>query len=307
MESIASSFLGSLELAGYRCVVEDLRVAVKQSLSPYALLLSSADADTLGTLRLLRRKQPGILGVLCAGTVEEATVATASVDAVVAQSRLGDEIVRVLEECHDLRGRRHREALSVARALVRGLSIRQVETREHQERLAAWGKLLANAIGDAQLAEQVELGAIVHDIGMIGVPDAVLTKQGTLSAEEWVLVRKHPEYGAKQLKDLDLLRSAVPLVLSHHERWDGTGYPKGLRRKTIPLVARVFAVCDAFEAMTADRPYRKAAAVAEAQEKIANERGKAFDPEVVDAFMTLDTSELLIAGSQRASLWPSLT
>ncbi|MEM6960391.1 MAG: HD domain-containing phosphohydrolase, partial [Myxococcota bacterium] len=128
-----------------------------------------------------------------------------------------------------------------------------------------------------------------------------------LSAEEWVLVRKHPEYGAKQLKDLDLLRSAVPLVLSHHERWDGTGYPKGLRRKTIPLVARVFAVCDAFEAMTADRPYRKAAAVAEAQEKIANERGKAFDPEVVDAFMTLDTSELLIAGSQRASLWPSLT
>ena len=156
------------------------------------------------------------------------------------------------------------------------------------------------------MADEVEVGAIVHDIGMIGVPDSILTKEGKLTSEEWVLVRKHPEYGAKQLKDVELLRGAVPLVMSHHERWDGTGYPKGLKRKTIPLVARVFAVCDAFEAMTADRPYRKAAAFAEAMERIAKDRETAFDPEVVDAFLSLDEDDLMTAGQQRASLWPSL-
>jgi putative two-component system response regulator len=131
----------------------------------------------------------------------------------------------------------------------------------------------------------LEFGAILHDIGKIVVPSQVLKKTGPLSKEEWVLMRQHPEIGAKMLEGVDHLRSAVPYVLNHHEWWNGSGYPSGLKGLKIPREGRLLAIVDAFDAMTSDRPYHSSMTAADALEEIARYRGIYFDPEMVDAFI----------------------
>lgn len=273
---------------------------------PFAMLLSQADPDTLGLFDLIRRRSPHTLAVLCASDLDDAVKAGGAVDAVISSHRMSEELLGVLDGFKKESAKKHREALMMARAMVRGLSIRRVETRDHQERLAVWGRRLAQLIGDDGLADQVELGAIVHDIGMIGLPDRILQREGSLSAQEWVTVRKHPELGARQLKDVVALRSAIPVVQCHHERWDGTGYPQALRGDAIPLAARVFSVVDALEAITQDRPHRPGAAFDEARRLIYEDSGLAFDPAVVEAFLTLDADYFLkSAQTAVASHWPT--
>jgi putative two-component system response regulator len=131
----------------------------------------------------------------------------------------------------------------------------------------------------------LELGAILHDIGKIVVPSHVLKKTGPLTKEEWVLMRQHPEAGAKMLEGVDHLRAAVPYVLNHHEWWNGSGYPAGLKESKIPREGRLLAIVDAFDAMTTNRPYHNSMAASEAMEELARFRGIYFDPEMVDAFL----------------------
>ncbi len=131
----------------------------------------------------------------------------------------------------------------------------------------------------------LELGAILHDIGKIVVPSQVLKKTGPLDKEEWVLMRQHPEAGAKMLEGVDHLKAAVPYVLNHHEWWNGSGYPAGLKELKIPREGRLLAIVDAFDAMTTNRPYHNSMAASEAMEELARFRGIYFDPEMVDAFL----------------------
>jgi HD-GYP domain-containing protein (c-di-GMP phosphodiesterase class II) len=145
-------------------------------------------------------------------------------------------------------------------------------------------------------------GVLLHDIGKIGIPDAILLKPGPLTPEEWAIMRTHPEIGKRLIERIPFLRGAVPIVYSHHEKWDGSGYPRALQGEEIPLGARIFAVVDAFDAMTFDRPYSKAVPFEAAKAEIRRCAGSHFDPAVVDAF--LEVPERLLDEIRRRSIEP---
>ena len=136
----------------------------------------------------------------------------------------------------------------------------------------------------------VRLGAILHDVGKIGVSDAILRKPGPLSEREWIVMRAHPVIGEHMLSGIDFLAPALPVVRHHHERWDGRGYPDGLSGDAIPIGARIVAVCDAFDAMTSDRPYRPQMAVADACEELRSGAGRQFDPDCANLLVEVLTS-----------------
>jgi diguanylate cyclase (GGDEF)-like protein len=179
------------------------------------------------------------------------------------------------------------DALALA-ALRDMLRARDPGTGAHSERVRIYALALAEAHGvpKSQLPD-VEHGVMLHDIGKIAVPDSILLKPGPLSPDEWKIMRTHPGVGRRLIEHMPFLRGAVPVVYHHHERWDGTGYPDGLRGEDIPLGARIFAVADAFDAMTYDRPYSRAIPVSSARAEIERCAGTHFDPSVVETFLAL--------------------
>ena len=181
---------------------------------------------------------------------------------------------------------------STLHALVTALDFRDNETHGHSWRVVEYAMMVARGMG---LSEPdltwVRRGAILHDVGKIGVPDSILRKPGKLTAEEWEDMKKHPEMGYRMLQHIGFLKPALDIVLCHQERWDGRrdgpfpGYPAGLAGEAIPLGARIIAVVDCFDAMTTDRPYRRALQKSAAREALLAERGRQFDPRVVDTFL----------------------
>jgi HD-GYP domain-containing protein (c-di-GMP phosphodiesterase class II) len=133
----------------------------------------------------------------------------------------------------------------------------------------------------------IRRGALLHDIGKMGVPDAILLKPGKLTAEEWEIMRKHPLFAYKMLWPIEYLRPSIDIPYCHHEHWDGSGYPRGLKDEEIPLVARIFCIADVWDAMRSDRPYRAALSEDQVCEYILSASGSHFDPQVVDAFFDL--------------------
>lgn len=156
----------------------------------------------------------------------------------------------------------------------------------HSERVALLAGALASAMGidDAAWLESLRLGCAVHDIGKLAVPDVILRKPGTLTAEEWQTVRQHPEWGALLVERLGMSGEVKAAVRHHHERWDGTGYPDGLAGDAIPLAARVVAVVDVYDALTSDRSYRRALSRDEALAVMDHESGRTIDPNIYDVF-----------------------
>jgi putative nucleotidyltransferase with HDIG domain len=172
------------------------------------------------------------------------------------------------------------------------LDIRDRSTAQHTERVTTRTVALAERFGfEGRRLEDVRRGATLHDIGKMGVPDDVLGKQGPLTDEEWVLMRKHPELAVQMLQGIDYLRDALAIPRSHREKWDGTGYPAGLVREQIPLEARLFAVVDVYDAITSVRPYRRPMPPEEARATIEAGSGSHFDPAVVAAFLQLVDEE----------------
>ena len=176
-------------------------------------------------------------------------------------------------------------------ALMTALDFRDNETQGHSYRVVEYVVLVAKQMGmvEPELT-RIRRGAILHDVGKLGVADAVLRKPGKLNEEEWKEMRRHPELGYRMLKDIRFLQSSLDIVLSHQERYDGTGYPQGLKGEQIPLGARIFAVADTFDAMTSDRPYRNALDIAAAREEIRRFSNSQFDPRVADAFLSIEES-----------------
>ena len=166
-----------------------------------------------------------------------------------------------------------------------------IETRDpytagHLERVRRLALSLAFALNwNTEDIAILEFGAILHDIGKIVVPSQVLKKTGPLTKDEWKLMRQHPEVGAKMLEGVDHLRAAVPYVLNHHEWWNGSGYPAGLKGEKIPREGRLLAIADAFDAMTTNRPYHSSMPAVDALDELARFRGIYFDPDMVDAFI----------------------
>lgn len=156
----------------------------------------------------------------------------------------------------------------------------------HSAQVAYWGKATARELAYAETDERsIFFAALLHDIGKIGVPDEVLIKAGPLSADEWTLMRLHPIVGANMVRSLKSIAHIAPLINAHQERYDGSGYPRGLKGDEIPLGARILAVVDAYEAMTNDRVYRKARSTEEAAQELEHHGGTHFDPKVVEAFL----------------------
>jgi HD-GYP domain-containing protein (c-di-GMP phosphodiesterase class II) len=186
--------------------------------------------------------------------------------------------------------------VATMKSLAQVVEAKDATTRGHLDRTQAYGLALARRV-DPELAARPEVayGFFLHDIGKVGVPERVLCKPGPLTDEEWEVMRAHPLIGAQIVEPIRFLGGAVEIVRSHHEWFDGRGYPRGLRGEQIPLAARIFSVADSFDAMTSDRPYRSALPFEKANEEVRDGAGTQFDPVVVEAFLELAGSGQLSA------------
>ena len=189
------------------------------------------------------------------------------------------------------------EALTVAyeetlQALVRALDVRDTEPPLHSLRVVEYSLVIAGKLGlEGQFLGDLEHAALLHDIGKIGIADSILRNSGPLSETEWQQMRRHPELGYNMVAHIGFLTGTAAIILAHHERWDGSGYPRGLREEGIPLGARIFAAADALDAITSDRPYRGAQSFEAALEQIGKSKAAQFDPAVVDATLDFTPAE----------------
>jgi putative nucleotidyltransferase with HDIG domain len=187
---------------------------------------------------------------------------------------------RELEEAYD----------TTLENFMAALDLRDVETYGHSKTVARYSHVLAEAVGirDPRAIESIRKGALLHDAGKMAIPDSILKKPGPLSGKEWEVIRRHPALGYGLVRDLKLVREVGNIILCHHEKYDGTGYPKGLKGDAIPLEARVFAVADTLDAVTSHRPYRAPRDFRAARRELVGNAGKQFDPKVVDVFCGMD-------------------
>jgi putative nucleotidyltransferase with HDIG domain len=181
-----------------------------------------------------------------------------------------------------------RSYMATVRALSNAVEARDAYTGKHAERVTAYGIEIARAMGlEMTEGSGTEFGFLLHDVGKVAIPDAILYKPDKLTEKERALMEQHPLIGAEIVHGIEFLREATQIVRSHHERWDGRGYPDGCQGEEIPLVARVFAVADVLDALTTDRPYRPASPLSVAREMIVTESGTQFDPQVIAAFRSI--------------------
>jgi HD-GYP domain-containing protein (c-di-GMP phosphodiesterase class II) len=210
-------------------------------------------------------------------------------------TRTNDEISILTESFNIMVANLHQSQKELLKAYdntlegwAKALELRDKETEGHSERVIELTIQLAVEMGiQGQALKDIRRGALLHDIGKMGIPDAILHKKGRLTEEEMAIIRNHPKFAYDMLKEIDYLQAALEIPFCHHERWDGTGYPRGLKGEEIPIAARIFAVVDVWDAMTHDRPYRKAIPREEVISYLTNQRGQYFDPNVVDVFIRI--------------------
>jgi putative nucleotidyltransferase with HDIG domain len=209
------------------------------------------------------------------------------------ENRVREKTAELSRTLHDLESTYSQTLWS----LVAALDAREHETSDHSQRVVRYTLAIARRLGvpDGDLPS-VGRGALLHDIGKIGVPDAILLKAGRLTPSEWVEMRKHPQIGYDILRSIEFLGPSAEVVLCHQERYDGGGYPRGLSGEAIPLAARIFAIADTFDAMTTSRPYRRGLPAEAARVEIAKCSGTQFDPRCADAFLSMSSEEIVALG-----------
>jgi putative two-component system response regulator len=195
---------------------------------------------------------------------------------------------KLLEEREKLQ-KAHESLLDAYSATIAGWShamdLRDRETEGHSRRVTDLTLKLAKAYGvQGDDLMSIQHGSLLHDMGKLGIPDAILQKPSTLTDEEWVIMRRHPQFAFDMLYPVEYLRPALDIPFCHHERWDGSGYPRGLKGEQIPMAARLFAIVDVWDAITSDRPYRPAWKKEDALKYIREQSGKHFDPKIVELF-----------------------
>jgi HD-GYP domain-containing protein (c-di-GMP phosphodiesterase class II) len=182
---------------------------------------------------------------------------------------------------------------SVICAFNQLLDLKDLNTGVHSTRLAEWGMRVGQELGlEEPELQNLEIAALLHDIGKVGIPDAILRKPGKLEADEYALMKKHPEYGWAVLRMLPGFERAALDILHHHESFDGKGYPGGLKESEVPIVSRIVSVIDAFDAMVSSRPYRKGLPFEEAVRRLILASGTQFDPVVVQCFLSFAQTEM---------------
>ncbi len=328
-ELILRALARILEANGYvtRCyLAPDEALAALEDENPVVIISDymMPGMDGVDFLKKARQRAPGAVRILCTAA-EDFKVALQAVNAgevfriiskpwhqqelisTVSQaaesSRLRRENERLTAEVQRQNGQlreinlrleemvRHRTQ-ALLEGLISALDYRDSETQWHSRRVSLYARRLAQQLGVAEpVLTVIEHGALLHDIGKIGIRDEVLLKPGALSPSEWALMKRHPELGWRLLQRVDYLRPAADIVLQHQEKWDGTGYPGGLAGERIVIGARVFHVVDTLDAITSDRPYRKARPFPDARAELVRCRGSQFDPRVVDAFLAVPPEE----------------
>lgn len=204
---------------------------------------------------------------------------------------IGGAIMKEIAKTHD----KMRNRLDLEQSIVmimdawgRTLELRDKGTQGHTQRVTALTMRLARALKVPKNdLINIHRGALLHDIGKIGIPDSILLKEGNLDDEEWVVMRSHPTLAYLFLSPIVMLRDAIVIPYCHHEKWDGTGYPRRLHRTEIPLAARIFSICDTYDALTSDRPYRPAWKKERTLEYIRAESNTFFDPAIVPVFLAM--------------------
>jgi putative nucleotidyltransferase with HDIG domain len=204
------------------------------------------------------------------------------------QAAVAIDSARMFEDLQESHRELERAYQATLEGWVRALDLRDKETEGHTQRVTILTYRLARLMGvrDEALVH-ITRGALLHDIGKMAIPDGILIKPGPLTDEERLLMEKHPVYAYQMLSPIDFLVPAIDIPYCHHEKWDGTGYPRGLKRQEIPFAARIFPVIDVWDALTSDRPYRRALPHKEVRQRIQAASGKHFDPLVVEAFMEI--------------------
>jgi putative nucleotidyltransferase with HDIG domain len=276
---------------GYFLADYPTTAAVLESRAPCAVSVDDAGADAaeLFVLRELEMKavlmvplvvDNGIWGLIEVYDTQPRRFATGERDlAELAATQIGAVLGAFEHEEHAQRV--YRETLA---SLSNALEAKDAVTSNHTEEVVRLAVAVAGELGlDLDSIRNVELGAVLHDIGKVRVPESILNNPGELTDAEWEIMKTHPEVGERILKPIQSLRSVVSIVRHHHERWDGNGYPDRLAGRAIPLGARIVAVCDAYRAMTEDRPYRKALSDAEARRRLQDGSGSQFDAVCVSA------------------------
>ena len=213
------------------------------------------------------------------------------------QRELEDEVARQTEELRLAFEKLRDASLDTIHRLCRASEYQDDDTGAHILRMSHYAAAVARKMGQNQnYVEAIRYAAPMHDVGKIGVPDHILLKPGRLDRNEWEIMKAHPTIGSNILADADseFIRFAQVITLTHHEKWDGSGYPKGLKGEDIPLVGRIVAIADVFDALTSKRPYKAAYSVEKAYEIIKTGRGSHFDPAVVDAFFAVEDDILSI-------------
>jgi len=252
-------------------------------------VIRAAQADFrtyLGLPLIAKGELKGVLEIFHSSLLPDASHWMRFVETLAGQAAIAVDNAQLFEEV-----RRSNFALTFAyektiEGWSRALDLRDKETEGHTQRVTNLTLKVARAMGFSEdELIHIRRGALLHDIGKMGVPDSILLKSDQLSNEEWDVMRKHPTFAYEMLLPIEYLRPALDIPYCHHERWDGTGYPRGLKGESIPLIARIFAVIDVYDALTNDRPYRKAWKLNEVITYLRQESGRYFDPAVVDAFL----------------------
>lgn len=230
----------------------------------------------------------GIIELFFCGDVEPDLEWFNMLDSLVTQAAIAIDNGRLFENLQHSTNELKIACQTTLEGWARALEMRDDETEGHSQRVTALTVSLSRWLGvpEDQL-EHIHRGALLHDIGKMAIPDSILSKPGPLTEDEWQIMRQHPQNGRRMLADIEFLREAIDIPFAHHERWDGSGYPQGLRGTEIPLAARIFAVVDVWDALLSDRPYRNAWDIADVCEHIRNGAGSHFDPDIVAAFLEM--------------------
>jgi putative two-component system response regulator len=291
-----------LEASGYEVVcaasaTEALALFTDESIGVVLTDIVMPDLSGLELLESMRLHRPNLPIVLVTGANTRDNLTEAlrrGADGLVAKPFTHAELEEALAKALERAGRTERDlrerllAPTLTSALANAIEAREEGMRGHCERLTLLAMRLGLTFGlDEEEVETIRLGALLHDIGKIGIPDSVLLKADTLSEEETTLMRSHTIIGDNLLEPIDLLAAVRPIVRHHHERWDGLGYPDGLAGEEIPFGARIMAVADAVEAMSARRVYREPLSEPEIVRELERGRGTQWDPQIVDVVLRL--------------------
>jgi len=272
-----------------RVVLERMPLRASLRLNPCprraAILEGEAFEAYYGLPLVAKGVVKGVLEIFHRGRLEPDADWSAYAEAIAGQAAIAIDSATLFEELQHVNANLVQAYDSTLEGWSRALDLRDRETEGHTQRVTDLALTLGREVGiGGDELVHMRRGAMLHDIGKMGIPDSILLKPGPLSDDEWRVMRQHPVLAYELLAPISYLRPAIDIPYCHHERWDGTGYPRGLRADDIPLTARVFAVVDVWDALLSDRPYRKAWSTESAREYIHSLRGAHFDPTIVDLF-----------------------